>query len=139
MILRCANCGQKNRVPAAKLGEGPSCGKCAETLDRFPEPIEVRGEEFDALLANAPVPVFVDFWAPWCGPCKTAAPEVAKLARRHGDRLLVAKLNTQDFPEIALNQKVQGIPMFALFRDGERVQTAMGYMPVAELESTFDL
>jgi len=139
MIVRCPSCGQKNRIPAERVDEQPRCGKCGDVIDAFVDPIKVDGDEFYALIEHAPMPLFVDFWAPWCGPCRMVAPEIEKLARRNAGSLIVAKLNTEDHPEVAGKEGVQGIPMFALYRDGERVATDMGYKTVAQIESRFEL
>lgn len=137
MIVPCANCGQKNRVAAGRFGEGPVCGECGERIDDPEAPVTVESGEFDALVAGAGRPVLVDFWAPWCGPCRQVAPEVEEFAARQAGDVLVAKLNTEEHPDVARQQGVQGIPMFALFRDGERVETATGYMSADQLESSF--
>lgn len=139
MILKCPSCGQKNRVPADKLGSGPNCGKCHAQINRFGTPVAVDGSEFYTLIENAPVPVLVDFWAPWCGPCRMVAPEIDKLAVRHAQKLLVVKLDTQQNPEVASREGIRGIPMFALFENGERVRDATGYMDVNQLETSLGL
>src|SRR5205823_2702678 len=96
VILSCSNCGQKNRTPFERLGEPGVCGKCKSALQPPSTPIDVNSEaEFDRLAGLSAVPVVVDFWAPWCGPCRQVAPEVAKVAANARGRFLVAKVDTQ--------------------------------------------
>lgn len=139
MIIKCQHCGQKNRVPSARLDEGGTCGKCGEALEPTGVARGITAKQFDDLVANSPVPVLVDFWAPWCGPCRMVAPEVEKVAAAQKGKVLVAKLNTEKYPGIAQREGVRGIPMFALYRDGERVTTASGYMQASELERALGL
>lgn len=138
MILTCPHCRQKNRVPAQRLGAAPVCGQCKNALDRFGQPIDVRDDEFEDAIHNAPGRVFVDFWAPWCGPCRTVAPEVARMAEDHPD-LLVLKLNTEDSPRAAQKYNVRSIPMFGLFEHGQLVQTEVGAMKAEQLVQKFRL
>lgn len=133
MIVKCQSCGQKNRIPGARLEDGGKCGKCGEKLEPTGEAHPVGAADFDDLIANSPLPVLVDFWAPWCGPCRMVAPEVEKLAAAQKGDVLVVKLNTQEHPSIAQREGVRGIPMFGLYRDGERVGSATGYMDAAAL------
>ncbi|MGM0556707.1 MAG: thioredoxin [Myxococcota bacterium] len=139
MIVRCSECGQKNRIPARRIAERPRCGKCNEPIDTFSHPVNLTGEELDEVIAFSDRPVFVDFWAPWCGPCKMVAPEIEKLAQRHADEIIVAKVNTQDYPQVSQKYGIRGIPRFTLFEGGSEAHTETGAMKVEQLESRFQL
>ena len=137
MIVPCPNCDQKNRVAASRLADGPVCGNCKTGLDAPAAPIKVESGEFDDLITHADRPVFVDFWAPWCGPCQMVAPEVETFAERHAGDILVAKVNTEEHPQVAQQQGIRGIPMFAMFDNGSRVESATGFMNADQLDETF--
>lgn len=118
-VRNCRACGKANRIPAKHLADVGKCGACKAPLPAVAEPMEVSTSEFDEIVRESKVPVLVDFWAAWCGPCKMAAPHVAQTARDMAGRAVVLKVDTEQSPELAARYKVQGIPNFAVFVGGK--------------------
>ena len=133
LTLRCQFCETWNRVDAARAADRPKCGKCARPL-LLDRPYTLTDETFARTVAEAEIPVLVDFYADWCGPCKQMAPEVDRLAAKHQGSLLVAKLNTEKSPVTARGHQIQGIPTVIVFDRGRIVARQSGAMPLAGLE-----
>jgi thioredoxin 2 len=139
MILTCQACGQKNRVPADKLTDGGRCGQCKAALASPQQSITIQDEAaFDEIIQHAHVPVLVDFWAPWCGPCKMAAPHLEQVAKQHQGRALVLKVNTDEQPGLASRYQVRGIPHFVVLDKGAVVKQQSGVVPAQVMSQWLD-
>ena len=139
VVIACSSCGASNRIPAERLASAaahsshPRCGKCKTPLPPPGEPIEVDESAFDAIVSSSKLPVLVDFWAAWCGPCRMAAPEVHQLAREMAGKALVLKVDTDAQPQLAGRYQIQSIPNFVVFAGGKPVFQRAGTAPRAEM------
>jgi thioredoxin 2 len=132
-ITACPSCGMRNRVPVVTTGK-PRCAACHHDVTWL---VDAGSQDFDAAVRGS-VPVLVDLWAPWCGPCRTMAPLLEQLSRQRAGRLKVVKVNVDEHPEVSARHQVQGIPTLLLFRDGRLVDRRVGAAPAASLERWLD-
>jgi thioredoxin 2 len=135
VIETCPKCGQKNRVLFSGLANTVRCGKCKEELPPLKGPIEISDESaFNSLIRSSPVPVLVDFWAPWCGPCKMMAPELKRVAENSGGKFLVAKVDTEAVPALSQRFQINAIPTLAVFSGGTESARTQGFRPASQIE-----
>ena len=136
IITSCPACGQKNRLAYERLTDAVRCGRCKAELPAASVPVDVAdAADFDHLVASSSVPVVVDFWAPWCGPCKMVAPELEKVAARQAGRVVVAKVNTDAVAGVGDRLGIRSIPTMAVFRGGREIARTTGARPAADIEA----
>ncbi len=137
IIVTCPSCQQRNRVPFGQdAGQVAKCKKCGTLLPATAEPVEVPNAEiFDALVKSSKLPVVVDFWAPWCGPCRMVAPELARVAEKNAGRYLIVKVNTDAVPELGDRFTIRSIPTMAVFDGGQERARTSGARPAADIEA----
>lgn len=134
IILTCPACGTGNRIAYARTAQQGRCGTCKADLPHIAAPVEVTSPaDFAALVSLCPLPVVIDFWAPWCGPCQMMAPEFAKAAAQSAGKAILVKVNTDEQQQIAGQFRIQGIPAFALIKDGKLVSQTSGFQPADRL------
>jgi thioredoxin 2 len=130
VLVRCPSCGQRNRLRYESLGAQGRCGQCKTELSPPASTVAIdSANQFRSLTQRSALPVLIDFWAPWCGPCKMVAPELEKVASQLSGQLLLAKLNTEQVPEVAASFGISSIPTLCLFRHGKEVARQAGASP----------
>ena len=131
--LVCPHCAAVNRIPAAKLHDGPNCGRCKRPIFTG-QPLELGTAAFDLHLARNDLPVVVDFWAPWCGPCRMMAPTFQQAAREIEPRARFVKVNTEAEPQLAARFRIRSIPTLAIFLRGREIARQSGTLDLGALK-----
>lgn len=136
LLIGCPSCGATNRVPREKLDghHQPVCGRCKTPLSASAHPVIVTDANFASEVAASPVPVLLDLWAEWCGPCRMIAPVIEQLAAELAGRVRVAKLNVDENPQTAERFDVRSIPTLLVFKDGQVIERLVGALPKSEIE-----
>lgn len=134
-LIHCPACGATNRVPLEKIEQGlePVCGRCKKQLTGSIHPIAVTDATFAADVERSPLPVLLDLWAAWCGPCQMIAPVIEQLAKEMAGRVRVAKLNVDENPATAERFQVRSIPALLVLRAGQEVERIVGAQPKTEI------
>jgi thioredoxin 2 len=139
VIVACTRCGKRNRVAYRRLRDETRCAECKQRIDPPAEPIAVdTSAHFDRLVAEASMPIVVDFWAPWCGPCRMVAPELEKVASRQAGRVLVVKVDTDALADLGQRFGIRSIPTMAVFVEGRERARSSGARPARDIEALID-
>jgi thioredoxin 2 len=140
MIVSCSSCSRSNRLPAKRLNDKAHCAACKAPLLPPPKPLAIASaQDFDELVRESPVPVLVDFWAEWCGPCRMVGPELEKIVNKRRGELVIAKVDTEALPEVAQRFGIRSIPTMILFKAGREDKRLNGAMPAAAIEERLAL
>ena len=132
MHVVCPHCSAINRVPEDRLQQHPQCGSCHQALFG-PAPLQLGDADFERFVTRSELPLLVDFWAPWCGPCRMMAPQFEQAAQMLQGRAVLAKVNSDDNPQASVRHRIRSIPTLLLFRNGQEVRRHSGVMPAREI------
>jgi thioredoxin 2 len=136
VVTACSNCNRVNRLPYASLGKDARCAECKHALPLPAAPLEATDSAvFDAAAQSSRLPLVVEFWAEWCGPCRMVAPELEKVARSNAGRLLVVKVNTDVLQDVAARYRIRSIPTLAVVQDGRELDRIAGARPAPEIDA----
>jgi len=137
IIIRCSSCGAKNRIPQSRTKDRPICGRCKEPLrlDSYHDrPLDITDATFGSEVLSSSIPVLVDCWAPWCGPCLMVGPVLEQLASVYTGRVKIAKLNVDENPQTASRYAIRSIPTMLFFKGGKKINSLVGALPREEIE-----